>query len=82
MKQISNHIKPVIALMIVVLSFAYFFINMFNHTKPNDQILIAVVGMCGTVIGYYFGTSTGNSKKDETIQELAKKQQDGKDIKN
>lgn len=74
MKTISNNIKPILALIIVVLGFTYYFVNLFNHTKPNDQILIAIVSLTGNAVGYYFNASNGNSKKDETIQKLADKQ--------
>lgn len=75
MKWITDHIKPILALVIVMLGFTYYFVNLFQHTKPNDQILIAIVSLTSSVVSYYFGASTGTSKKDDTISDLAKKQQ-------
>jgi len=74
MKWLQDNIKPLLAIVIVLLGFTYYFVNQFSHTKPNDQVLIAIVGLTGNVVGYYFGASTGTSKKDETISDLAKKQ--------
>jgi hypothetical protein len=74
MKTINEHIKPLLAITIVLLGFTYYFVNLFNHTKPNDQILIAIVSLTSSVVSYYFGASTGTTKKDETIQKLADKQ--------
>lgn len=73
MKYVSEYIKPILALIIVLLGFTYYFVNLFNHTNPNDQILIAIVSLTSSVTAYYFGASTGTSKKDETISDLAKK---------
>lgn len=72
MKTISENIKPILALMIVLLGFAYFFITTFSDTRPNDQILILIASLMTGAMGYYFGSSTGTAKKDETIQELTK----------
>lgn len=68
MKNVSDNIKPILAMSIVVLGFAYFFSTTFTETKPNDQILIAIVGLMGGATGYYFGNSSGSAKKDEVIQ--------------
>lgn len=76
MKTITENIKPLLGLAIILLSFTYFFVNLFGHTDPNDQILIAIVGMSGNVIGYYYGSNTGQSKKDEAIQKLAENTKD------
>lgn len=72
MKTISENIKPILALMVVLLGFAYFFITTFSDTRPNDQILILIASLMTGAMGYYFGSSTGTAKKDETIQELTK----------
>jgi len=74
MKTLSEHIKPILALIVILLGFTYYFINLLQHTKPNDQILIAIVSTTSSVISYFFGASTGGTKKDETISDLAKKQ--------
>jgi ABC-type enterochelin transport system permease subunit len=68
MQKLSDQIKPILAMSIVLLGFIYFFMTTFTETKPNDQILIAIVGLMGGASGYYFGSSSGNAKKDEIIQ--------------
>jgi len=74
MKTISDNIKPTIALMVVVLSFTYFFLCTFGEVNPDPQIIIAIVAALGNTQSYYFGSSTGAARKDETISDLAKKQ--------
>jgi len=70
MSKLTDNIKPILALLIILLSFTYFFSLLFIEGKENPQILIAIVGMVGGAIGYYFGSSSGTSKKDETINNL------------
>lgn len=74
MKMVSDNIKPILALLVVLLGFGYFYSTTFTEVKPNDQILIAVVGLMTGALGYYFGASTGQAKKDETINNLIEKQ--------
>lgn len=59
-------IKPYLASGVLILAFCYFFVT----EDPNDQILIAIVGWGGMVLGYYFGSSSSGAKKDETINNL------------
>jgi len=66
MEKITNLIKPILAFTIVILSFTYFFLI----PKENPQILIAIVGMNSAIIGYYFGSTSGSAKKDETIKQI------------
>lgn len=72
MRYVSDHIKSILALIIIIGSFTYFFFDRFSDTKGDDQVIIAIVGMCSGVIGYYYGSTNSSSKKDETIQDLAK----------
>jgi len=69
MKQnwLNDNIKPILAITVVVLTFAYFFYCAAKGIKPDPQILIAIVGSIGTTLGYYFGYSQGAAKKDEVI---------------
>lgn len=70
MKWISDHIKSIIALLMVSVTFAYFFVCELRDETPNDQIIIALVSFINIILGYYFGTTQSSSKKDETIQNL------------
>ncbi|WP_144893747.1 hypothetical protein [Flavobacterium tiangeerense] len=72
MKKLSDKIKPIIAIVIVMMSFTYFFVSTFLG-KENPQILIAIVAALSGVIGYYFGSSSGSAKKQDTIDKLADK---------
>jgi sugar phosphate permease len=73
MEKFTNLIKPILALIIITFSFAYFLIVTFSG-KENPQILIAIVAMDSAVIGYFFGASSGSTKKDEAIQTMIDKQ--------
>lgn len=70
---LSNNIKPLLALIVVLLGISYFFMCSLREIKPDPQILIAVVGSIGTCLGFYFGSSQGSSKKDETISDTLNK---------
>lgn len=65
MSFLSNNIKPILGLLIIVLAFTYYFVNLFNHTKPNEQVLIAIVGLCGQVVGYFFHTTKASPEKEK-----------------
>ena len=71
---LNDNIKPILAIIVVVLGFAYFFYCALENLKPDPQILIAVVGSVGTSLGYYFGSSSGSSKKDDALVEVANNQ--------
>lgn len=66
---LNKNIKPVLALIVVILGFSYFFMCSIRNIKPDPQILIAVVGSVGTALGYFFGSSSGSAKKDDTISD-------------
>lgn len=72
MKLLQNNIKPILALLIVLLGFAYIFITTLLKIEPNEQAFIAVFGLMTMATGYYFGASTGTAKKDEIISDLSK----------
>lgn len=75
MKYVADHIKAILAILVVVCGFAYFFITYFVGKAQSDpQIIIAIVGAMTTVLAYYFGNSQGSNKKDETIQNIASQQ--------
>lgn len=64
---LNDNIKPILALVIVVLGFGYFYMCSIRNIKPDPQILIAMVAAVSGATGYYFGSSSGSSKKDDTI---------------
>jgi len=69
MKQLSDNIKSLLAIIIVIFGFGYFYLVAFFGVY-NDQITIAIVGILGVVIGYYFGSSQGSTKKQETLDAI------------
>lgn len=75
MKQtfLNDNIKPILALVIVILGFSYFFMCSIRNIKPDPQILIAMVASVSLATGYYFGSSQGSSKKDEIISDATNK---------
>jgi hypothetical protein len=64
---LNKNIKPILALVIVTLGFAYFFMCSLRDIKPDPQILIAMVASVSAATGYYFGSSSGSTAKDATI---------------
>lgn len=73
MKVISENIKSILALIIVIGAFSYLF--MITLINDDDQILsqalIAVVTALSGATGYYFGYSQGAAKKDEVLSTMA-----------
>lgn len=62
---LSNNIKSILALIIVLVGFAYFYMCSLRDIKPDPQILIAFVSTISLVTGYFYGSSSGQAKKDE-----------------
>lgn len=71
MKTLSDHIKPLLAIVIVVLAFIYFFAVLAIERHVNDQVIIAIVAMVSAATGYYYGSNTGSSKKDQVIADMS-----------
>jgi len=64
---LNDNIKPILALLIVILGFSYFYMCSIRNIKPDPQILIAIVASVSGATGYYFGSSQGSSKKDDAL---------------
>jgi len=70
MKQITDNIKSILALLIVAMTYTIFIIILFKYQTDSNavsQVLIAVASGFGVATGYYFGYSSGAAKKDDTI---------------
>jgi hypothetical protein len=65
MKTIKENIQSILAIMIVALSFIYFFTILFVDQKSEPQVIIAIVAMVGAATGYYFGSSQSIPKQNE-----------------
>jgi amino acid transporter len=73
MEKLSGNIKSIIALLVVIMTYAIFFIVLFRYATDNNavsQVIIAVVSALSAILGYFFGYSQGAAKKDETIANL------------
>lgn len=62
---LNENIKPLLALIIVIVGFAYFYMCSIREIKPDPQILIAFVSTISLVTGYFYGSSSAQTKKDE-----------------
>lgn len=63
MKPLSDNIKSILAIIVVVMSITYFYMCSIRDIKPDPQILIAMVGAMGTVLGYFFGASSKTNEQ-------------------
>lgn len=72
LRNVCDSIKPILALVITTGAFSYFFLVTFTDRKPDPQIITAIVFLSGIPASYYFGSSSGAAKKDQTIQDLTK----------
>lgn len=73
MKLLIDNIKPILALLIVVMTYVIFIMILIVYKSDINvvsQVVIAVVGGFGVATGYYFGYSQGASKKDDTIAKI------------
>jgi ABC-type siderophore export system fused ATPase/permease subunit len=75
---LNKIVSPILALVIVGLTFALFYMIMFKGiTTVEKDILIYVLGALtsyvGMVLSYYFGSSNSSKHKDEAIKELMKR---------
>jgi len=73
MKKVTEYIKPIIALVVLIFGFSFILATTFMGYKNNDSF-IAVYALMVTVVNYYLGNATGQTKKDETINNLIDKQ--------
>ena len=62
MNTITENIKAILAIIVVVMSIAYFYMCSLRDIKPDPQILIAMVGAMSGCLGYYFGASSKNNE--------------------
>jgi hypothetical protein len=67
MKWLSENIKSVLAGLVIVASFTYYFVITFLERNADQQVVIAIITANATVLQYYFGSSQGANKKDEII---------------
>jgi len=67
MANLNTNIKSILSIIVLLFGFSYFFYCALTSVKPDPSITIAVVGFVGSVLGYWFGSSSGSASKDATI---------------
>ena len=72
---LNDNIKPLLGILIAVSVIGYFFMCSIRNIKPDPQITIAMVSALSIVLGYFFGSSVGSSKKDDALAALPGKQE-------
>ena len=75
MKNLSDNIKAILSIIVVVMGLSYFYMCSIRDIKPDPQILIAIVGSVGTVLGFYFGSSSSKKDDQPTITQTGDKPQ-------
>jgi len=71
MEKLMQNFKPIVGFLIILMAFMYYFTILLIEKQANQQVLIAIVGVVGTVTGYYFGSSTTGNKKINTGETTA-----------
>jgi ABC-type siderophore export system fused ATPase/permease subunit len=73
---INKIVTPILALSVIALTFALFYILMFKQVGNEKDIIIYVLGVlsavCTQVISYYFGSSQGSAQKQSQIDKFLK----------
>ena len=72
---LEKNIKPLLGLIIILLSYIYFFAILLIENKGRPDVIIAIVAMTAGATGFYFGSSAGSIKKDETIAHQLNKEE-------
>jgi ABC-type siderophore export system fused ATPase/permease subunit len=75
---INKIVTPILALSVIALTFALFYILMFKQVGTEKDIIIYVLGVlsavCTQVVSFYFGSSQGSENKQQQLEKLFKKQ--------
>lgn len=67
MNSITENIKAILSIIVVVMSICYFYMCSLRDIKPDPQILIAMVGAMSGCLGYYFGASSKSNDTGATV---------------
>jgi ABC-type siderophore export system fused ATPase/permease subunit len=73
---LNKIVTPILALSVIALTFALFYILMFKQVGAEKDIIIYVLGVlsavCTQVVSYYFGSSQGSAQKQSQIDKFLK----------
>jgi len=71
---INKIITPLLALLIVVLTFAMWYMVLYKTFGVEKDVVVFILGalttLCGGVVNYYFGSSSGSKDKSDQIKKL------------
>ena len=73
---LNKIVTPVLALIVILLTFILFYVLMFKQVGNEKDIIIYVLGVlsavCTQIVSYYFGSSQGSANKQNQIDKLIK----------
>mgnify|MGYP003344911020 CR=1 FL=1 len=73
---LNKIVTPVLALIVILLTFILFYVLMFKQVGNEKDIIIYVLGVlsavCTQIVSYYFGSSQGSANKQNQIDKLLK----------
>lgn len=73
---LNKIVTPVLALIVILLTFILFYVLMFKQVGNEKDIIIYVLGVlsavCTQIVSYYFGSSQGSAQKQTQIDKLMK----------
>ena len=70
MKNIADQVRAILSILTVIAGFVFIFLAAFVYEVRDPQITIFVVGIMGTVYGFWLGSSLGSSKKQEQLDAI------------
>lgn len=69
---LQKNAAALIGIFIILYTFILFTLILAGYVRTEKDIVIliltSVTGLCGLVVGYYFGSSVGSKKKDGLLQ--------------
>lgn len=68
---LNDNIKSIMGYTVIVSVIIYYFVTSILNVKADQQITISFSNVLMLVLGYYFGSSSGSSKKDDTLNSIA-----------
>lgn len=77
-KSLKLNFANLLAFYVITLCMIWFFYVSSSHFPPEllkevSDIKIALIGVTTLILGYYFGSSKSSKDKDDSIKELAAK---------
>jgi Fe2+ transport system protein B len=71
---INKIVTPILGFSIILLTFILFYIVLFRTLGAEKDVVIYILGVLSAIttqiISYYFGSSSGSTKKDDTINKM------------